>query len=44
MTEFTCETCGAMLGDVRLVEHGRDDIALCKRCFRNIKREVACNV
>lgn len=33
---FTCEKCGNSLGDVRLVEHGYDDVALCKHCFRSI--------
>ena len=39
MTQFTCVNCGRTGGgkdddvDVRLVEHGTDDVPLCKECF-----------
>ena len=36
MTEYRCEDCGVKAGDVRLVEHGTDDVPLCKPCFRSI--------
>ena len=35
---LTCADCGMGVGDVRLVEHGTDDVALCKGCFRNLRR------
>lgn len=40
MSDFTCQRCGNTLGDVRLVEHGTDDVALCKLCFKGIGRSA----
>lgn len=37
---FTCEECGWSFGDVRLVEHGTDDVALCKRCFHSLSDDA----
>lgn len=39
MSRFKCAHCLQKEGDVRLVEHGTDDIPLCKSCFKSIRRE-----
>lgn len=36
MTDFTCEVCDSDEGDVRRVEHGTDDIRMCKPCFLSL--------
>lgn len=40
MTNFACFRCGRTIGNVRLVEHGTDDMQLCKHCFLAILTAV----
>jgi hypothetical protein len=39
MTVFRCVRCNLKHTGVRLVEHGTDDMPLCKECFNSLKRE-----
>lgn len=39
MTDLRCINCRSHTRDVRLVEHGTNDMALCGVCFGHIKRE-----
>lgn len=40
MVRFKCDDCGLRRRDVRLVEHGIDDMSLCKSCFEEMRAEV----
>lgn len=37
MTQFVCRSCTSSM-DVRLVEHGTDDMPLCKSCFKDLRQ------
>lgn len=39
MSNLTCASCSQRGGSVRLVEHGTDDIPLCKSCFKSVQRQ-----
>lgn len=38
--DFECANCGTTDGDIRIVEHGTDDVHLCKTCFKMLTRAM----
>lgn len=40
MSDFNCIKCGQAKDSVELVEHGTDDMPLCKTCFKTIRSRL----